>query len=343
MSTDQQVGQLFLVGLANDRLGPQELGLIRNQHVGSVWLTRTTTIGVAGVRAIADAVQAEASSSATAGTRFFFVANQEGGNIQALQGEGFSTIPSAVKQGEMPIDVLHTSARTWGRELADAGINLDFAPVADVVPANNVALNQPIGVLHREYGSDPQAAGSHAAAFVAGLAAAGVATTAKHFPGLGRVTGNTDFTRGVVDDQTTATDPFLESFGAVIDAGAQFVMVGLATYTQIDPDNLAAFSSTVIDGLLRTDLGFRGVVMSDDLGNAAAVADMTPADRAEAFLAAGGDLIVTQTADTTLAMVVAVQARAASEPDFAQRVNEAAHRVLDAKDAQGLLPCSARE
>jgi hypothetical protein len=71
-------------------------------------------------------------------------------------------------------------------------VNLDFAPVFDVVPPGTDASNQPIGVLEREYGHDPGTVGSHAAAFVAGMAEAGVATTAKHFPGLGRVVGNTD-------------------------------------------------------------------------------------------------------------------------------------------------------
>ena len=71
---------------------------------------------------------------------------------------------------------------------------------------------------------------------------AGVATTVKHFPGLGRVVGNTDFTAGVVDAITTADDPYLEPFKTAIDAGVPFVMVSLATYDQIDPTHLAAFS-----------------------------------------------------------------------------------------------------
>src|ERR1035437_8225122 len=84
MSMPLRIGQLFSVGLANNRLGAAELSAIRNQHVGSVWFTATTFIGVAGIRAVVNAVQAHATSAATAPVRFFIAADQEGGLIQAL-------------------------------------------------------------------------------------------------------------------------------------------------------------------------------------------------------------------------------------------------------------------
>lgn len=338
MSLAQRIGQLLSLGLENNRLGSAELGAIRNQHVGSVWFTATTSVGVAGIRAVADAVQAQATAAATDRVGFFIAANQEGGLIQALRGPGFSLIPSAVVQGGWSIRRLTASAALWGQQLQAAGVNLDFAPVADVVPPGTDATNQPIGVLQREYGHDPGTAGSHAAALIAGMTAAGVATTAKHFPGLGRVTDNTDFSAGVVDTVTTATDPYLGSFKATIDAGVPFVMVALATYTQIDAAHLAAFSATVIGGLLRGKLGFRGVVASDSL-TAAAVSAMAPGERAIDFLLAGGDLIVARNASVVAGMAAAVAARATSDPGFARLVDSAALLVLEAKQTAGLLPC----
>jgi beta-N-acetylhexosaminidase len=339
MSLPQRIGQLFLLGLAGDRLGPAELSAIRDQHVGSVWFTAQTSIGIAGIRAIADAVQAQVSPASTADVGFFVAANQEGGLVQALQGPGFSTIPSAVVQGGRTVRTLTADARAWGKELRAAGVNLDFAPVFDVVPPGADATNEPIGVLEREYGHDPLTAGSHAAAVVTGMTEAGVATTAKHFPGLGRVVGNTDFAAGVVDAVTTAEDPYLASFQAAIDAGAPFVMVALATYTRVDPAHLAAFSPLIIGGLLRGDLGFRGVVMSDDLGATVAVAAMPPGQRALDFLLAGGDFIVSKTAAATASMAAALQARAAADPLVATMVDDAALRILEAKEAAGLLSC----
>ncbi|MGZ4213920.1 MAG: glycoside hydrolase family 3 N-terminal domain-containing protein [Actinomycetota bacterium] len=334
----QRVGQLFAMGLANDQLGTAEIGAIRYEHVGSVWFTVTTTEGASAVRAVADAVQAQATRSATGGVRFFVAANQEGGKIQALRGNGFSTIPTAVTQGTLDPATLQRDAALWGAQLARAGVNLNFAPVMDVVPAGTEAQNAPIGALEREYGSDPVSVATHGTAFLRGMTAAGIVTTAKHFPGLGRVSANTDNAANVVDTVTTPDDPYLGSFRAAVGAGVPIVMVALATYTRIDPSHLAAFSPTVMR-LLRVGIGFSGVIASDSL-TAQAVSSIPPAQRALDFLSAGGDLIVARTVAPTVAMVAAVLARATSDPAFRARVDDAVRRVLDAKAAAGLLPCS---
>ncbi len=335
----QRIGQLFHLGLIDDVLSTDTASAIRTYGFGSVWFTETTSAGQAAIRAVADQVQALAATS-TGGIRFFVAANQEGGLIQALRGPGFSAIPSAVDQGQMDPDTLKVQARTWGRELVKAGVNMDFAPVMDVVPPGAEDTNQPIGVLMREYGNDPDTVGRQGSAFLTGMARAPVATSAKHFPGLGRVVGNTDNTADVVDTTTTPNDPYLDSFRAAIDAGAPFVMVALATYTKIDPDHLAAFSPAVIQGVLRGDLGFDGVVISDDIGAAAAVASIAPADRAVDFLDAGGDLIISKTLDPAVEMAEALFAKVNDDAALRARVDEAVRRILAAKDSFGLLPCS---
>ena len=340
MSDDQRVGQLFLLGLAGNQLGPDELRAIQGEHVGSVWFVEQSSVGVAGIRAVANAVQAQASSASTAQVGFFVAANQEGGITQALHGPGFSEIPSATVQGTFAVPTLQDDAATWGTQLRAAGVNLNFAPVMDVVPPGADAQNQPIGALNREYGHDPTTVGTHGAAFLRGLHQAGIDATIKHFPGLGRVQGNTDVTAAVVDTVTTANDPSLESFAQGIAAGADLVMVALATYTQIDANHLAAFSPTVMR-LLRGTYGFTGVIVSDDLGATAAVADIPPATRANNFLDAGGDLIISKTAAATDAMIVGLQARVRADPNFRTRVTESARRILDLKARRGLLPCRA--
>ena len=120
-------------------------------------------------------------------------------------------------------------------------------------------------------------------------------------------------------------------------------MVALATYTKIDPDHLAAFSPTVI-GLLRDQLGFEGVVLSDDLGETKAVADIAPADRAIDFLQAGGDMIISKTLDPAVEMARALVSKAASDPSFRALVDDAALRVLRAKDSVSTTtPASLRK
>jgi beta-N-acetylhexosaminidase len=165
-----------------------------------------------------------------------------------------------------------------------------------------------------------------------------VAAVAKHFPGLGRVTGNTDFTSNVIDDVTMADDPDLGSFRAAISAGVPFVMVALATYTRIDPARLAVFSPVVMR-LLRSGLGFGGVIVSDDLGDAAAVTSTPVSARAIDFLDAGGDLITSQSIGPAQEMAAAAQAKASGSAAFRATVDAAARRVLAAKQADGLLSC----
>lgn len=336
LSLAQRVGQLFLVGVDGDVAGPALTAAERAYHFGSLLLNKTSA-GTAQLAAQTAAMQ-ELAPSATGGIRFFIAANQEGGEIQQLSGPGFATMPSALQQGTLPVAALRADAANWGTDLRAAGVNLNLAPVMDVVAPGTAASNAPIGQLDREFGFNPVTTGEHGAAFIQGMAAAGVMSVAKHFPGLGRVTGNTDFTANVTDNVTTATDPYLNSYKAAISAGVPMVMVALATYTKIDPTQLAVFSPVVMK-LLRGPLGFAGVIVSDDLGQAIAVQAIPPGNRAIGFLTAGGDLITSQSLAPAEQMASAVLAKAEGDAAFRATVNAAARQVLTAKRAAGLLPC----
>ena len=332
----QRVGQLFLVAPTADIAGSATQTALSKYHFGSILLPKNAD-GTASLAAATAAIQALAPAD-TDDVRFLIGANQEGGQIQQLSGPGFDVMPSAVVQGTWTTSTLRNQASIWGSQLHAAGVNLNLAPVMDTVPAGTASTNAPIGHLDREFGSDPQTNGEHGVAFIDGMASAGVASVAKHFPGLGRVTGNTDFTSDVVDNVTTATDPYLNSFRAAVDAKVPMVMVALATYTRIDPRELAVFSPAVMR-LLRGGLGFGGVIVSDDLGEAAAVQAIAPGTRATDFLTAGGDLITSQDLAPAEQMAAAVVARAEASAAFRATVDAAAQRVLAAKQAAGLLPC----
>ncbi len=339
MTMAQRVGQLFLVGIAGDP-GGEVADAVDAYHFGSLLFATTSAAGAARVRQLTGAIQALATARATAGVRFFVAANQEGGEVQQLRGAGFAAMPSALAQGALSPAALQRQAAAWGRELSLAGVNLNLAPVMDVVPAGTADQNQPIGMLDREYGDDPGSVADHGVAFIRGMRQAGIATAAKHFPGLGRVRGNTDFTADVVDTATGPGDPYLRTYQAAIDAGVPFVMVALATYTRIDPRHLAAFSPRVMRVMLRDQMRFRGVIVSDDLGAAAAVAGIPPPDRAFGFLAAGGDMITSASLAAAAAMAAAVLGRADADPGFRSVVDSAVTRILAAKQAYGLLPCA---
>jgi beta-N-acetylhexosaminidase len=208
----------------------------------------------------------------------------------------------------------------------------------DVVPPGTAASNQPIGQYEREFGFDPAVNGPHGAAFIAGMQSSGVATTAKHFPGLGRVVGNTDHVANVVDQVTAPDDPYLASFATAIKAGVPVVMLALASYPRIDPNHLAVFSPAV-NSLLRDKLGFTGVITSDDLGEAVAVQSVPPADRALLFITAGGDLITSQNIGPAEEMARALLAGERTSPPLRADIVAAVKRVLALKRAYGLLRC----
>ena len=333
----RRVGQLLWIGLRDNQLGPEEQTAVRDQHAGSVWFTELSSAPLEQVRAVSAAVQALASAETTGGIQFLVAANQEGGQIDQFHGAGFTAIPPASEQGRLDPARLRGEAAGWGRELRAAGINLEVAPVMDTVPPGQDERNQPIGALHRAFGGDTTTVSSHGVAFIQGMHDAGEPVTIKHFPGLGRVQGNTDFAAGVVDPETTADDPYLEPFAAGIAAGADLVMVSTATYSKIDPDHLAAFSPVVIHDLLRGRMAFSGVIAADDLGAAAEVAGIPAGRRAVDFVAAGGDLIDIKYAALAAPMAEAMLARAGQDAGFRARVDDAALRVLRLKERYGLL------
>ena len=337
MTLEQRVGQLLMVGGAATGVGRATRRAVTDRHVGNVMLTGRSAAGVAATARVSAGVRALATRSATAGVAPFVATDQEGGAVQVLRGKGFSTIPSGVVQGRWSATTLRRRATQWGRELRAAGIDLDLAPVADTVASGTAAGNPPIGRFGRQLGSTPDDVGDHVLAFDAGLRAAGVATTAKHFPGLGRVRGNTDVSSGVTDRTTTRRDAALAPFARAIDTGVPFVMMSTATYALIDPRQPAAFSAVVIGQVLRGDLGFDGVVISDDLGSARQVASVPAGQRAVRFVAAGGDVVLTVDPLVLPAMQRALLARARSDPRFRAQVDAAATRVLTAKLRQGLL------
>lgn len=330
---EQRVGQLFMVGV--DVASPQQVSYdaITQAHVGNLFLAGRTRAGVEQVKNVVDSFTELVSPESTHGVPLFVATDQEGGQVQVLRGPGFSEIPSALDQASVDPATLRADASTWAGELAKAGVNLNLAPVMDLVPgAADAPNNPPIGFFQRNYGYTVEDVTSHANAFSAGMASAGVDVSIKHFPGLGRVTENTDVTAGVTDDVTTRDDPSVAAFQSGIDAGAAFVMTATAVYTLIDPDEPAAFSPVVNGDLLRDDLDFDGVIITDDLSAAKQVLSWSPADRALKTIDAGGDMVLAS-ADPTVVreMVAAVVARARADAAFAAKVDAAVLRVLTAK------------
>jgi beta-glucosidase-like glycosyl hydrolase len=332
MDRRAQVAQLFVVGVPLADL--EAADPLVAAGVGGVFLHGRSTASTSDIAAVTGRWAAAAP-----GVRPWVAADQEGGAVQTLQGPGFGDLPSALAQGQLPPDQLAALADGMGSSLAAAGVDLDLAPVADIVPAGTAAANPPIGVFDRQYGSTAAEVVPAAGSVVGGLGAHGVTAALKHFPGLGAVPGNTDDTADVVDGSTTRDGEQVAAFGVLSrDPAHPFVMVSSATYDLIDPSAPAMFSPVVVTDVLRGDIGFRGVVITDDVGTAEAVQFVAPGDRALRFLAAGGTLVLTVTASVLPEMEDAVLARDAADPGFAKQVDAAVRTALVAKARAGLLP-----
>ncbi|GAB2603484.1 glycoside hydrolase family 3 protein [Paractinoplanes abujensis] len=306
---------------------------LRRYHVGGAFLRGRSTHTAAALKSDIAGLQKRAELP------MLVAVDQEGGSVQTLKGPDFPRLPSAHRLGSGSPAALRDTTRESARRLTGIGVNLNLAPVADTVPTSIGADNPPIGAFRREFGSDPVRVAAAIRTVVPASQDAGVLTTLKHFPGLGRVRVNTDVSTGATDNTATVDDPYLAPFKAGIDAGSAAVMISSARYPKIDPGAVAAFSKPIITGLLREKIGFEGLVISDDLGAARAVTGVPPAQRATRFVAAGGDMVLTIVPSDAAPMAGALIAKAESDQSFRSRVDDAARHVLQTKEKAGLLRC----
>ncbi|RGK05450.1 glycoside hydrolase family 3 protein [Bifidobacterium pseudocatenulatum] len=331
MSLAERVGQLVMAPLyaGSDPSSLQDL--IVNQHVGSVLIIGNWNSGTAGVAAATSALQ----SYAPANNQLLMTTDQEGGLVQHLQGAGFDQMPSATNQGSMSTNQLRQSAAVWGSQLKSAGINVDLAPVVGTVTVDR-ASNGPIGALYRDFGLDADGNADHAKAFIQGMADSGVGSAIKHYPGLGSVTGNTDFTAdGILDTTTTLDGAEIGAFNSTLEANPSMVMMSLATYQAIDPNNPAVFSSALVTDYLRNTVGFQGIITSDSL-SATALSGVQPSDLGVRLVEAGGDLACIGAFDYVQQVLDGLNAKAAADSAFADKVTQSAIRVMTLKYSMGL-------
>ncbi|GGF46066.1 beta-N-acetylhexosaminidase [Marmoricola endophyticus] len=332
MTPQQRVGQLFVLGVMSTGATEEQLRQLQQDSAGNAFLRGPTDLSVEDTRAVSDAI---AEVTTYAGVRPFVSADQESANAQSLDGDGFSAMPDGLEQGELRPARLRREAKTWGEELKAAGVTLDLAPVADVVPTDVGTDNDPIGYFERQLGSEPTPVGRHAAAFVRGMADAGVATSVKHFPGIGRASGNTD-SDPQVSDPTTRNDPLLGSFEGALAGDPAMVMVSSGFYPKISDGPRACFNPTIIKGMLRGDLGYDGVIVSDSFGSASVAGD-PPGKRALRFFRAGGTLLLDTNSDDLRPMARAVLRETQDDPAFAKTTKANVLRVLEAKERFGLI------
>lgn len=215
--------------------------------------------------------------------------DQEGGIVTRLSPKwGYPAVASEEEIGEQSSSAVTAWADGIASTLDDAGINLNFAPVVDL---NVNPTNPAVGALDRAFSADPAIVARDAAIEVQAHRTHGVRTALKHFPGLGSATKNTDF--GVADVTKTWTDKELDPYRALLkDDLVDLVMAAHVVNGQIDPNAPASLSKATVTDLLRGSLGFKGPVVTDDMGAAAITQAFGFADAIALALEAGNDLLL---------------------------------------------------
>ena len=288
MTLEEQVYQLFMVtpedltGVETATVaGDATKSALEQYPVGGIAYFAKNLENVEQIKSLLSTTQSYAKTPLLLGV------DEEGGTVSRLGSRGLGvTELDDMASYDDPQEV-HTMGKTLGDELLALGFNLDFAPVADVSTSGSA-------IGDRAFSSDAEVAASLVGSMVAGMKESGILCTLKHFPGLGGVSADTH-------DGAASTNATLEQlkekdflpFQAGIDAGAPLVMVShLSVPAVTGDDRPASLSTSVIDGLLRTELGFDGVVVTDALNMEAITDHFTAAEAAVQALEAGADLLL---------------------------------------------------
>lgn len=345
MTREEKIGQLLMPKVFgsgdNPSPGQRQLNLdahgyetpseiVAGYNLGGVIYLDDNIESAPQVRSLSRRLQ-DASGDAT-GIGLLVAVDQEGGQVSKLSDE-VSLFPSAAVLSGDPQLVLESSYIT-GQQVQQQGINVVLAPVADVLDPNQESF---IGGAGRSFGDDPQVVASMVSSAVEGLQQSGVAAAVKHWPGHGATGVDSHFSLPTVDvDRELWDSRERVPFAAAIEQDVAIVMVGHLAMPGLDPSGRAATVSPVlVDGLLRTELGFDGVVMSDAL-NMQAVGDIPEVDRAVESVLAGIDVVLMP---PSLREAYAGLSGAVADGRITEeRLDASVTRVLRLKQHLGLLP-----
>lgn len=347
LTLEQQVGQMLMVGFRGVTLDEPAAQLLRDIAPGGVVLyDRDGPSGGEVARNITDPEQLRALTARlqdTAAIPYFIAIDAEGGYVNRLKEKyGFGVkAPTALELGRQSPANTAAVAGALAGELRAAGINWNLAPVVDV----NIDPDSPaIGKWERSFSADPAAVAAHAAAFIDAHRERGVITALKHFPGHGSAGGDTHL--GVTDvTDTYRRDAELAPYSALIGGGyGGPVMTAHIVNRNLDAAGRpATLSADIMTGLLRAELGFGGVVVSDDMQMGAIVAEYGLAEAAVAAVNAGVDIVLlaNQQGDYDPAQVYQVRdalAAAVADGTIPQaRIADANERIRRLKEEYGII------
>lgn len=321
LSLRQQVGQLVVLRFdGGERPTYVEKALRAGEAAGAI-LFADNVADEAQVRALTRSLQEAAGGSA------LIAVDQEGGSIRILPFAAPEPSPATLTRPA----AAERFARQAGRDLTGLGINVNLAPVADVASVEGSVM------AGRAYPGEAEEVAGLVRGAIEGHDAGGVASTAKHFPGIGAATLNTDDAAVTIEQPRGQIDEVdLEPFRAAVDADVPLVMVGHALYPALDEQRIASQSQAVMEGVLREDLGYDGVIATDSMEAEAVLTRSTTEDAAVTSIKAGADLLLTTSTGSYFPVFERLLREARRDDGFRARVEESAGRVLALKERLGL-------
>jgi beta-N-acetylhexosaminidase len=304
------IGQKLVVKMEGTTPSADLLNRIRRGQVGGVILFGANVTTPAALEAVTTRLQSAAAASGR--PPLLIATDQEGGTVKRIPWAPPTLSPP--QMGAIGLtSTAHDQGVATGRALLGLGINCDLAPVADV-PASTASFMYLEG---RTWSFDPTLTTTLSNSFARGLWSAGEVPVLKHFPGIGLATLNTDSYVVNLKASKTALAAGLQPYVAAIAHGMPMIMLSNATYTAYDPSNGAGWSRTIVTGLLRNQLGFRGVTITDSLSGTAKARSIPVGELAIRAAIAGTDMILLTgseaTSDATYDLLLAA-ARAGGIP-----------------------------
>ena len=340
-SVADEVGQLLWFGFHGTTAPPALLAQIKAGAVGAVVIFKRNLVvnvvdgpvpqEVVDLAAIVALNQSLHAAVPPGGLPLLVCVDQEGGVVQRIRAPATQWPPmlSLDSQPE-PLDVALAEdvGMALGRELTAIGFDLDYAPVLDV----HTPPHHPI-IGDRALGREPGAVSRRGLAMARGLGRGGVLACGKHFPGHGDTVTDSHLELPRVEHDRARLDAVeLAPFAAAAQAGVPVLMTAHVVYPALDPDRPATLSPTIITGLLRGELGYRGVVVSDDLDMRAIADHGGVGEAAVAAIRAGCDaLLLCRDEQHQVEARAALVAAAEADPALRARIAEAAERVRDLK------------
>lgn len=333
MTLEQKIGQMVMVGFQTPHLTEQTASLIEKYHVGGIIYFRRNVENPRQVAELSLSLQEIAAKQGE--PPLFICIDQEGGMVARIDWDSVTLIPGNMALGATRDSKLaYEAARICGEELLKMGINMNFAPSVDV---NNNAKNPVIGV--RSYGESPQLVAELGAAQIRGLQDANVSATAKHFPGHGDTAVDSHHGLAAVPhNEERLMNVELVPFKRAIDQGVDCIMTAHVMFPAFESDEVpATLSRHVLTDLLRSRMGYNGVIVTDCLEMHAISKVYGIPQGAVMAVAAGADLVlISHTHSEQVAAIEAlVEAVRSGQIDEAQ-IDASVDRLLALKEKRSM-------